>query len=270
MTYRSELGRRGPPRPPGRRPAPASGERTGRGAKVTLLNVNVDHVATLREARKGREPDPVLAAVAAADAGASGITLHLRQDRRHVQESDLAAIQARARTPINLEMAAILEMLEIARRYRPPQVTLVPERREEVTTEGGLQVRGAAALPAFVRELQGLGVLVSLFIDPDEAEIEASKAAGADAIELHTGRYANAAGAGREVELRRLERCASLAAAKGLRVFAGHGLNYENVGAVARIPEVVELNIGHSIVSRAILMGFRTAVAEMLERVSAG
>jgi pyridoxine 5-phosphate synthase len=239
-----------------------------RPGSTTLLKVNIDHVATLREARKGSEPDPFLAARAAEDAGAAGITLHLRQDRRHVQESDLAALRAGVRTEINLEMAALPEMLEIARRHAPEQVTLVPERREEITTEGGLAVRSAADLTEVVGKLRALGMLTSLFIDPEPAEIEASASVGADAVELHTGRYANASRAAASSELDRLASCAEIAASAGLRVFAGHGLNYANVAAVVGIPQVTELNIGHSIVSRAIFVGFERAVREMLERVS--
>jgi pyridoxine 5-phosphate synthase len=234
---------------------------------ATLLKVNIDHVATVREARKGTEPDPFLAARAAEDAGAAGITLHLRQDRRHVQESDLAALCGGVRTGINLEMAAVPEMLEIARRYGPEQVTLVPERREEVTTEGGLRVRGTPGLAEFVTELRALGMVVSLFVDPDPAEVDASAATGTDAIELHTGAYANAQPHEAALQLERLESCAAQAADAGLQVFAGHGLNYENVHAVARIPQVAELNIGHAIVSRAIFAGFEQAVREMLERI---
>jgi pyridoxine 5-phosphate synthase len=236
-------------------------------ASATLLKVNIDHVATLREARKGTEPDPFLAARAAEDAGAAGITLHLRQDRRHVQERDLAALREGVRTEINLEMAAVPEMLEIARRYRPEQVTLVPERREEVTTEGGLRVCGAEGLSDFVGRLRELGILVSLFIDPDPTEVEASAAADADAVELHTGMYANAPAPRAARETERLEACAAHAERAGLRVFAGHGLNYENVKPVARIAQVAELNIGHSIVSRSVFVGFEQAVRQMLELI---
>jgi pyridoxine 5-phosphate synthase len=236
-------------------------------AAAPLLKVNVDHVATLREARKGNEPDPVQAARIAEEAGAAGIVLHVRQDRRHVNEHDLASLKEAVKTGINLEMAAVREMFAIASRYLPEQVTLVPERREEVTTEGGLQVRGAERLPEFVAGLRALGIRVSLFIDPDPAEIEASRRAGAEAIELHTGAYANAGEDGRAAELERLKSCATLGSDLGLLVFAGHGLNYDNVGAVAGIPQVEELNIGHAIVSRAVFVGFHQAVAEMLQRV---
>lgn len=237
-------------------------------AAGTLLKVNVDHVATLREARKGAEPDPVLAAAEAEDAGAAGITLHVRGDRRHVQDHDLARLREAVRTEINLEMAAVPEMRELARRHRPEQITLVPERREEITTEGGLQVRGVAGLPPFVASLRAEGMLVSLFVDPDPGEIEASALAGAEAVELHTGRYANARGADVARELDRLRTCAEFAAACGLRVFAGHGLGYANVRGVAEIPLVEELNIGHAIVSRGVFTGFRAAVREMLDRIA--
>jgi pyridoxine 5-phosphate synthase len=236
----------------------------------TSLKVNVDHVATLREARRGTQPDPLEAARAALAAGAAGITLHLRQDRRHVQEHDLAALRERLPTEINLEMAAVPELLSVARRYRPEQVTLVPERREEITTEGGLRVAGVDEVREAVAELRALGSLVSLFIDPDPAEIEASAAARADAVELHTGAYANAASAAAGADLERLQSCARLASGAGLRVFAGHGLDYANVGPVAAIPEVEELNIGHAIVSRALLVGFERSVRQMLERMAAG
>ena len=236
-------------------------------ASATLLKVNIDHVATLREARKGDEPDPVQAALAAEAAGAAGITLHLRQDRRHVQERDLAALRDAIATELNLEMAAVPEMLEITRRYEPEQITLVPERREEVTTEGGLQVFRAGALTASIAALRAMQRRVSLFVDPDPREIEAAAGSGAEAVELHTGRYANARGTDRAAELERLTSCADRAAGTGLLVFAGHGLNYDNVGAVAAIPAVRELNIGHAIVSRAVMTGFEAAVREMLERM---
>jgi pyridoxine 5-phosphate synthase len=239
-------------------------------ASKTLLKVNIDHVATLRQARKGSEPEPLLAAQAALDAGAAGITLHLRQDRRHVQESDLAALKANVRSEINLEMAAVPQMLAIARRYAPEQVTLVPERREEITTEGGLHVIGADEVREAVSELRAMGILVSLFIDPDPAQIEASARIAAHAVELHTGGYANAVPDGARAELERLESCARLAAGSSLRVFAGHGLNYANVGPVAGILEVEELNIGHAIVSRAVLVGFDRAVREMLSSMAGG
>ncbi|MBA2564818.1 MAG: pyridoxine 5'-phosphate synthase [Gemmatimonadetes bacterium] len=231
---------------------------------MTLLKVNVDHVATVREARRGAEPDPVEAALAAERAGASGITLHLRQDRRHVQERDLAALREAVSTEINLEMAVLPEMMRMAERYRPEQVTLVPERREEITTEGGLEVQGARGLEEFVSALHARRIVVSLFVDAEDTEIDASAAAGADAVEFHTGRYANASGAAVAAELDRLARGARRAAEAGLRVFAGHGLNYANVAAVASLPEVEELNIGHAIVSRALAVGFEAAVGEML------
>jgi pyridoxine 5-phosphate synthase len=237
-------------------------------ASRTALKVNIDHVATVREARRGTQPDPLDAARAALAAGAAGITLHLRQDRRHVQEHDLVALREKLRTEINLEMAAVPEMLALARGYRLEQVTLVPERREEITTEGGLRVVGSRAVREAVAELRARGTLVSLFIDPDPAEIEASAGAEADAVELHTGAYANAGPSAAPVELERLRSCARLASAAGLRVFAGHGLDYANVGAVSAIPDVEELNVGHAIVSHALLVGFEPAVRQMLERMA--
>lgn len=245
------------------------GSTRGAGAEL-LLTVNVDHVATLRQARRELQPDPVLAAAAAEEAGAHGITLHLRQDRRHAQESDLAALVARATTPVNLELAGVPEMLEIAERYRPALVTLVPERRAEVTTEGGLRVRGDGRVGDAVARLHAAGIPVSLFIDPDPDEVDAAAAVAADAVELHTGAYANARGEPAAAELTRLGECAGHAASAGLRVHAGHGLDYVNVEAVAAIPQVSELAIGHAIVSRAIFVGMERAVREMLARMRAG
>lgn len=229
------------------------------------LGVNIDHVATVRQARRIDEPDPVWAAVLSELGGADQITLHLREDRRHIQDHDLARIMATAKVPVNLEMAVTAEMIEIALRHRPATVTLVPERREEVTTEGGLDVAGQAeAVGRAVARLQGGGVRVSLFVDPDPAQVEASARSGAAALELHTGAYCEAWGAPRaEAELGRLRDAAALARRLGLAVHAGHGLNVRNVGPVARIPQVEELNIGHSLIGRAIFVGLQAAVAEM-------
>lgn len=228
------------------------------------LYVNIDHVATLRQARRGDEPDPVYAAALCEDAGADGITAHLREDRRHVQDADVEALARRVRTVFNLEMAGTDSMVDIALRLRPHQVTLVPERREEVTTEGGLDVRrDPARLARQLGALRGAGVRTSLFIDPDPEAVRASRDLGADAIELHTGAYAHAAGeAG---PLAALDAAASLGAALGLAVHAGHGLTADNVAPVARVPEIEELNIGHSIVSRAVYLG----LAESLRQVRA-
>lgn len=234
------------------------------------LYVNIDHVATVRQARRTDEPDPVRAAVLAELAGADGITVHLREDRRHIQDRDVDLLMRTARTPINLELAASSEILEMAVTWKPAQATLVPEKREEVTTEGGLALSDASqrsALETAVRELAAAEVRTSLFIDPDREAIRASRDLGADAIELHTGEYANARG---DEQARQLERLASAARdgrEAGLAVHAGHGLTYENVTPVAAIPELEELNIGHSVVSRAVLVGMERAVREMAELI---
>ncbi len=226
------------------------------------LFVNIDHVATIRQARRTTEPDPLEAALRCEDAGADGITAHLREDRRHIQDDDIQRLAAGIHTVLNLEMALADEMLDLAERLRPHQVTLVPERREEVTTEGGLDVRrDPDRLAAGVARLRAAGIRCSLFIDPDPEAVERSNAAGAEAIELHTGRYAHHPD-DPEV-LRALQRAATQGAELGLAVHAGHGLTVRNVGAVARIPEVEELNIGHSIVSRAVMVGMAEAVREM-------
>jgi len=229
------------------------------------LGVNIDHIATLRQARRTVEPDPVAAAVIAELAGADGITVHLREDRRHIQDRDVRLLRQTVRTHLNLEMAATDEMVAIALEIKPDYVTLVPERREEITTEGGLEVAGQVArLRDVVGQLQGSGIPVSLFIDPDPAQIAAAAQVGARWVELHTGRYAEAASAAqRQVELDHLEKGCQQALQLGLRVNAGHGLTYWNVGPVARIPGMEELNIGHSIISRAVLVGLDRAVREM-------
>lgn len=238
---------------------------------MTRLTVNVDHVATLRQARRGAQPDPLHAAVLAALAGAHGITAHLREDRRHVQDRDVEALRGAVHLPLNLEMACTDEMVRIAARVRPDLVTLVPERRAELTTEGGLDAAGQVpTLRAAAATLADAGVPVSLFVEAAPAQLTAAKAIGAAAVELHTGAYANAAGAARERELERLAAGAQAAAALGLRVHAGHGLHYGNVGAVAGLPEVVELAIGHAIVARAVLVGFERAVREMLDAIRDG
>lgn len=231
------------------------------------LYVNIDHVATVREARKTDEPDPVRAAVLAEMGGAEGITVHLREDRRHIQERDVRLLMATCRTGLNLELAAEDEVLEIARELRPMQATLVPERREEVTTEGGLSLAGADVrekLGRAVVRLQDAGVRVSLFLDPEAAALEGARELGVEAVELHTGEYANASDdAGRATQLARLLEAAKLGRDLGLAVHAGHGLTYENVIPVAAIPEIEEVNIGHSIMSRAILVGMERAVHDM-------
>jgi pyridoxine 5-phosphate synthase len=236
-------------------------------ASITMirLGVNVDHVATVRQARRGQVPDPVEAALLAERAGADAITVHLREDRRHIQDRDVEILRRSVATKINLEMAVNSEIVEIACRIRPDDVCLVPERREELTTEGGLDVTGQKArVTEAVARLQGSGIRVSLFVDPESRQIETSRETGADGVEIHTGRYCDAA-AGRERELEDLESAASLAHRLGLEVHGGHGLDYENVGPVAAIPEIVELNIGHSIIARAIMVGIEQAVREMKE-----
>jgi len=236
--------------------------------RAPRLAVNVDHIATIRQARGGREPDPVAAAVLAELAGAEGIIVHLREDRRHIQDRDLRLLRETVRTRLNLEMAATDEMVGIAVASRPDLVTLVPERRQELTTEGGLEVVGQRArLTAVVGRLDGGGIPVSLFIAPEEAQVEAAKAVGASLVELHTGRYAEGRGEAAREALAALIRAARFAAGAGLSVSAGHGLTYENVEPVAAIPEVEELNIGHSIVARATLVGMERAVREMVERI---
>jgi pyridoxine 5-phosphate synthase len=226
------------------------------------LYVNVDHVATVRQARRTDEPDPVLAAALCEDAGADGITAHLREDRRHMQDDDIERLARGVRTVFNLEMACTSEMVAIAERLRPHQVTLVPERREEVTTEGGLDVaHDPARLGAAIARLRAAGIRTSLFIDPDADAVRRSRELGADAIELHTGTYAHHPGeAG---ALSALRAAARRGAELGLAVHAGHGLTVRNVGPVAAIPEVEELNIGHSLVSRAIFVGLAASIAEM-------
>jgi pyridoxine 5-phosphate synthase len=232
--------------------------------RAIALGVNVDHVATVRQARGGRHPDPVHAALVAEQAGADSITMHLREDRRHIIDRDPFALRELMHTRINLEMAVTAEMIAIAQRLKPADCCLVPERRQEVTTEGGLDVVGSLeTLMQASAQLSSAGIRVSLFIDPDEAQVEAAAAAGAAAIELHTGSYAEASGAQRARELRRLVRAAHRGAEMGLRVNAGHGLDYYNVQAVAAIPEIVELNIGHAIIARSIFSGLAQAVREM-------
>jgi pyridoxine 5-phosphate synthase len=234
------------------------------------LGVNIDHVATLRQARRARYPDPLHAALIAEEAGADSITLHLRVDRRHIQDRDVAALREALQTRMNLEMAVTDEMILIAQRILPQDCCLVPESRQEVTTEGGLAVVGQGARIAdAVQALGAVGIRVSLFIDPDPAQIEAANRAHAPVIELHTGAYSCATGAARAREFERLLTAAKHAARLGLIVNAGHGLNYHNVEPIAAIPEIVELNIGHSIVARAIVDGLAKAVRDMKELMRA-
>jgi pyridoxine 5-phosphate synthase len=237
---------------------------------VPRLSVNIDHIATIRQARRGVEPDPVAAAVLAELAGADGIIVHLREDRRHIQDRDLRLARQTVRTKLNLEMAATEEMQRIALDVRPDIVTLVPEKREELTTEGGLDVFARVeVLKGYIGRLQDSGIPVSLFVDPDEQQIAAAKKTSAAWVEVHTGAYANAMTENeRTAEFAKIVESAKLAASLGLRVGAGHGLNYVNVRAIARIREVEELNIGHSIISRASLVGMDRAVRDMLELIN--
>ena len=229
------------------------------------LAVNIDHIATLREARKGREPEPLAAALIAEAAGALGITVHLRGDRRHIQDRDLRVLREAIATKLNVEMAVTEEMSRIAREILPAQVTLVPERPQELTTEGGLDVVAHAdAVKRFVDEMHGTGILVSIFLDADAEQVRHARLVGADAIEINTGGYAEASPRASGAELERVAEAARLGSQQDLEVLAGHGLNYVNVIAIAAIPEVVELNIGHSIVSRAALTGMDRAVRDMV------
>ncbi|TCK04025.1 pyridoxine 5'-phosphate synthase [Phorcysia thermohydrogeniphila] len=241
--------------------------------KRIRLGVNIDHVATVRNARRTFEPDPVHAAVIADLAGADQITLHVREDRRHVNERDLKLIKEVIHSRVNLEMAVTEEMINIALEVKPHQVTLVPERREEITTEGGLDVVGQKEkIREAVKRLKEAGIVVNLFIDPEEEQLKAAAEVGADAVELHTGRYAEAFAEKNEKlveeELERLRKAAKLGKELGLKVYAGHGLTYKNVKPIAEIPEIEELNIGHSIVANAILKGMKEAVQEMIRLIN--
>jgi len=231
---------------------------------VLRLGVNIDHVATLRNARGGADPDPLRAAGIVAGAGGDSVTAHLREDRRHIRDVDIRRIAASVGLPLNLEMAATDEMVDFAVAQRPPAACVVPERREELTTEGGLDVVGGlAGLRPRVQQLADAGTRVALFIDPDLDQVEAAARTAATAIELHTGEYCAAAEARRPAELARLVRAAECAAELGLECHAGHGLTVATVGAVARIPQVCELNIGHAIVARALFTGLEAAIREM-------
>lgn len=228
----------------------------------TRLYINVDHVATVREARRTDEPDPVQAALLCEQAGAQGITAHLREDRRHIQDADVERLSSAVRV-LNLELATSADVLALVCRVRPYQATLVPERREEITTEGGLDLhRPHPRMRDTIRRLEEVGARVSLFIDPDVGIVEAAKDLGVPAIELHTGRYAHSWRRD-DTALNELRRAAQYAAGMGLSVHAGHGLTYANVAPVAAIPEIEELNIGHSVVSRSIMVGMVAAVSEM-------
>jgi pyridoxine 5-phosphate synthase len=231
---------------------------------VLRLGVNIDHVATIRNARGGAHPDPLRAAHLAARAGADGITAHLREDRRHISDHDINRLAREIDLPLNLEMAATDEMLAVALRHKPHAACVVPERREERTTEGGLAVAGhEKALKRYVQEMVAAGIRVSLFIEPEPVQLDAAKAIGAPVVELHTGAYCEAHGQARERELARIVKAAAHAADLGLECHAGHGLGYDSVGPVAAIPSIVELNIGHFLVGEAIFIGLEESIREM-------
>lgn len=231
---------------------------------ILRLGVNIDHVATVRNARGGEHPDPVKAAQLAQLAGADGITAHLREDRRHIRDKDIERLKAEVNLPLNMEMAATEEMLAIALRVRPNAACIVPERRHELTTEGGLDVAGSlAALQPFCAKLKEAGIRVSLFIDADERQVRAAKTVGADIVELHTGRYCDHGGAVREKELQRIQAAAAVVHEIGIECHAGHGLNYENVSPIAAIPTMVELNIGHFLMGQAMFVGMEESIRMM-------
>ncbi|MEY4472918.1 MAG: hypothetical protein RL671_1222 [Pseudomonadota bacterium] len=234
------------------------------------LGVNIDHVATIRNARGGEHPDPVRAAEIVAACGGDGITVHLREDRRHIRDEDLARVQDATGLPLNLEMAATDEMLAIALQHKPHAACIVPERREERTTEGGLDAAGQHnRLVPIVSRLRDAGIRVSLFIGPDERQIEAAMKLGAPVVELHTGDYAHAEGEARAVELKKLADMAALAAKNGIEPHAGHGLTYENVQPIAAIPQIAELNIGHYLIGEAVFVGLEASVRRMRELMDA-
>jgi pyridoxine 5-phosphate synthase len=235
-----------------------------------ILGVNVDHVATLRQARLGIEPEPVMAATLAILGGADGITIHLREDRRHINDRDLEIMKSFVPVELNLEMAATAEMLGIAKKTKPDLVTIVPEKRKELTTEGGLEVKAnKKALKEAIKRIKGSGIKVSLFINPLDNDVEVSKETGADMVEIHTGAYANAKCDVREKELMRVQKAVSKARDLGLVVNAGHGINYQNVSKIVEIEGMRGLYIGHSIISRAVLVGIERAVREMKELINA-
>jgi pyridoxine 5-phosphate synthase len=237
--------------------------------EMAQLGVNIDHVATIRQARRTYEPDPVWAAALAELGGADGITIHLREDRRHIQTRDLMVLHETVTVKLNLEMACNDEVVEIACRVKPQQATLVPENREEITTEGGLDIVGQRARVAEVtKRLHGAGISVSLFLDPDARQVETAGELQADAVELHTGRYALASGPQQDKELAILRDAGALVRQLGMTLHAGHGLTYRNVQPIARIEAMHELNIGHSIVARAVMVGFQQAVREMKELIA--
>jgi pyridoxine 5-phosphate synthase len=239
---------------------------------VPKLSVNIDHVATLRQARRGKYPDPIAAAIFAEIAGADGIIIHLREDRRHIQDRDLELLRKVIQTKLNLEMANTEEIMAIALKVKPDLVTFVPERREELTTEGGLDVRAhLKSLQKNVLRLKKSGIRSSLFIDPDALQVKASKRVGADFVEIHTGKYCDGSDErSRQKEFQRIARAIHLARRLGLRVNVGHGLDYQNVSPFTKIPEIEEYSIGHSIISRAVLVGLERAVMEMKSLIQSG
>ncbi|MDD5455992.1 MAG: pyridoxine 5'-phosphate synthase [Candidatus Margulisbacteria bacterium] len=233
-----------------------------------ILGLNIDHVATLRQARKGFEPDPLEAALIAQKAGADLITIHLREDRRHIQDNDVLRIKQAISVPLNLEMAPVPEIVDIALKVKPHKVTLVPEKRQELTTEGGLDVvKNFEKIKKINSRFQKAGIIVSLFIEAQKKQIKASKDSGAPSIELHTGRYAESSGLKQQKELEKLQEAVAYAQSIGLAVHAGHGLNYENTAAVAAIKGIEELNIGHSIISSAVLLGLPQAIKNMKQNM---
>ncbi len=238
--------------------------------RVLRLGVNIDHVATIRNARGGGHPDPVDAAAVAAKAGADGITAHLREDRRHISDADIDRLSREINLPLNLEMAATPEMLEVALGHQPHAACIVPEKRQERTTEGGLDVVGESAhLASYVEALNRVGVRVSFFVEPEAAQLDAARALEAPVVELHTGAYCNAKGAERERQLGRIREAAAHAEDIGLECHAGHGLTYDSVGPIAAIPTIVELNIGHFLVGEAIFCGLEQSIKHMLELMNA-
>lgn len=236
--------------------------------RLCQLGVNIDHIATLRQSRRGKEPDLVKGALICEKAGADSIVCHLREDRRHIQDNDLFFLKKRIKIPLNLEMAAAEEIVKIALKTRPSRVTLVPEKRAELTTEGGLDVKGNFKhLKKTIARFKKAGISVSLFVDPEISQVKASQEAGAQFVELHTGIYANQKGKGKEEELEKLRKMTEFAISCGLKVDAGHGLNYENVVPVSRVSGIIGLNIGYSIIGYALFIGLEKAVKEMLKLV---
>ncbi len=239
-------------------------------AKKIRLGVNIDHVATIRNARGGIHPDPILAAIVAEESGAHGITIHLREDRRHIRDADLKRLKKEIKLPINLEMAATQEMLEIALKTKPNAVCIVPEKRREVTTEGGLDVvKNAKILGEMIQKIRAKKIRVSLFVDSDKRQIEMARKLGADIVELHTGEFCHQKGAAQKKEFLRLAKGAEFAEKIGLECHAGHGLNYETAKIIAKIPQIIELNIGHFLIGEAIISGLQSVIKKMKKNISA-